>query len=167
MTFDPIPFDRAPAECSLIAAPPLRRVHQVLGDLLQSDAAKTCPLGQLTALQTAHKLIHEAIYFDPDATQELEAVDDVPLADRIIVNWQVEGVRVELLLQPDQLAGDPFPLKTGTRGVISRHPITDQLGVAFDGRGGCVTTGFMSGGIYTPAIHAVQPVAATEEPTRS
>lgn len=158
MTFEPIPFDRAPAECSLIAAPPLRRVHQVLGDLLKTDAAKTCPIGQLTALQTAHKLIHDAIYFDPDATQELEAVDDVPLADRIIVHWQVEGVRVELLLQPDNSPNDRFPMNAGTLGTITRHPITDQLGVTFDGRGGAVTTGFMVGGIYTPAINAVQPV---------
>lgn len=163
MTFEPIPFDRAPAQCSLIAAPALRRVHQVLGDLLQTDAAKTCPLGQLTALQTAHKLIHEAIYFDPDATQQLEPVSaEIPLQDRLIVDWPQDGMRVELVLEPDQLAGDPFPLKAGTLGTIKRHPITDQLGVAFDGRGGCVTTGFKSGGIYTPAIKAVQPIPETK-----
>lgn len=160
MTFEPIPFDPAPAQCSLIAAPPLRRVHQVLGDLLKTDAAKTCPIGQLTALQTAHKLIHDAIYFDPDATQQLEPVSaEIPLeVDPLHADWLIEGKRVELIREPDQLAGDPFPLKAGTRGTITRHPITDQLGVAFDGRGTAVTTSFKSGGIYTPAIDAVQPI---------
>lgn len=159
MTFEPIPFDRAPAECSLIAAPPLRRVHQVLGDLLKTDAAKTCPIGQLTALQTAHKLIHDAIYFDPDATQELQPVDAlIPLQDRLIVDWAKDGMRVELVLQPDNSPNDPFPLEAGTLGTITRQLLTDQLGVAFDGRGGAVTTGFKVGGIYTPAINAVQPV---------
>lgn len=159
MTFEPIPFDPAPAQCSLIAAPALRRVHQVLGDLLETDAAKTCPLGQLTALKTAHQLIKDAINFDPDATQQLEPVSaEIPLQDRLIVDWPQDGMRVELVLQPDNSPSDPFPLEAGTRGTITRHPVTDQQGVAFDGRGGAVTTLIKSGGIYTPALYAVQPL---------
>jgi len=159
MTFEPkpLPFDPAPTNCALINTVALRRVYQLLGDLLKTDAAKTCPIGQLTALQTAHKHIHDAILVDDDATQEFTPITD-DLLQPVIVNWAKDGMRVELVLQPDNSPNDPYPLHAGTLGTLTRQPLTDQLGVAFDGRGGAVTTGFKVGGIYTPAIQAVQPV---------
>lgn len=171
MTFDPapIPFDPAPANCALINTVALRRVHVILGDLLASEAAKTCPLVQLTSLRTAHQLIHDAIHVDEDATQEFTPITD-DLLQTMPPQWTKpvspfqEGDRVELICQPDNSPSDPFPLKCGTLGTVSRHPITDQLGIVFDGRGLGVTTGFMSGGVYIPALFAVQRV---EEPTRS
>jgi hypothetical protein len=149
-----MPFDAAPANCTLVSGPALRRIHHLLGDLLRSDAATTCPLGQLTALQAAHKHLHDAIYFDADATQPITAVDDLPLAAQP-TQW-MEGMRVELVTEPDALEGDPFPLLAGALGTVARHPLSEKLGVAFDGRGGCVTTGFLAGGIFTQALNAVQ-----------
>jgi len=162
----PIPFDPAPANCALINTVALRRVHVILGDLLASESAKTCPLVQLTSLRAAHQLIHDAIHVDEEATEEFTPITD-DLLQPMVVNWAKDGMRVELVLEPDNSPNDPFPLHAGTLGTVTRQLLTDQLGVAFDGRGGAVTTIIKSGGIYTPTLQAVQPVAAAMEPTRS
>lgn len=167
MTFDPapIPFDPAPANCALINTVALRRVHVILGDLLASEAAKTCPLVQLTSLRTAHQLIHDAIHVDEDATQEFTPItDDLLLPTDNTALRAKDGDRVELVLEPDNSPHDPFPLLAGTLGTITRQPVTDQLAVAFDGRGGAVTTMIKYVGSYMSVINAVRPIA---EPTRS